>query len=43
MEERLNVILSAYQGQNEELIPILQQVQKEYGYLPTETMLDIAN
>ena len=42
MEERLNSILSSYEGKREELIPILQQVQKEFGYLPEQTMLEIA-
>lgn len=42
MEERLNSILSSYEGKKEELIPILQQVQKEFGYLPEQTMLEIA-
>ncbi len=42
MKERLNSILSSYEGKREELIPILQQVQKEYGYLPEQTMLEIA-
>ena len=42
MEECLNSILSSYEGKREELIPILQQVQKEFGYLPEQTMLEIA-
>ena len=42
MEERLNLILSSYEGKKEELIPILQQVQKEFGYLPEQIMLEIA-
>jgi NADH-quinone oxidoreductase subunit E len=42
MEARLNTILSSYQGNQSELIPILQQVQKDYGYLPEQEMLDIA-
>ena len=42
MEERLTSILSSYEGKTEELIPILQQVQKEFGYLPEQTMLEIA-
>jgi len=42
MEECLNSILSSYEGKREELIPILQQVQKEFGYLPEQTMLKIA-
>ena len=42
MEERLNSILSSYEGKREELIPILQQVQEELGYLPEQAMLEIA-
>jgi NADH-quinone oxidoreductase subunit E len=34
MQERLNEILFSYQGKEEELIPILQQVQQAFGYLP---------
>lgn len=42
MEERLSAILSPYQGKKEELIPILQRVQGEYGYLPEPELLEIA-
>ncbi|MBT3176094.1 MAG: NADH-quinone oxidoreductase subunit NuoE [Desulfobacula sp.] len=42
MEERLGKILSCYEGKNIELIPILQQVQSEFGYLPEETMRKVA-
>lgn len=42
MQERLNEILSSYQGKKEELIPILQQVQQVFGYLPESTMEGIA-
>jgi len=42
MEERLGKILSCYEGNNIELIPILQQVQSEFGYLPEETMRKVA-
>jgi len=42
VEERLSAILSAYQGKKDELIPILQQVQGDYGYLPEPEMLEIA-
>jgi len=38
----LNEILSSYQGKNEELIPILQQVQQAFGYLPEPIMKKIA-
>lgn len=42
MEERLNVILSSYEGEKSELIPLLQRAQEEFGYLPEEVMLEIA-
>lgn len=42
MDERLRTILSGYRGSKEEVIPILQQVQAEYGYLPEPEMLDVA-
>lgn len=42
VEEHLNEILSSYQGQEEELIPILQQVQQVFGYLPEPAMKRIA-
>jgi len=42
MQERLNSILSSCEGKKEELIPILQQVQNEFGYLPKQAMLEIA-
>lgn len=42
MEERLSTILEPYQGQPNALIPILQEVQDELGYLPEEAMLEIA-
>jgi len=42
VEERLNEILSSSQGKEEELIPILQQVQQVFGYLPEPAMKRIA-
>lgn len=42
MKERLSVILSSYHGKEEELISILQRVQQEFGYLPTDAMLEVA-
>lgn len=42
MEERLSTILEPYRGKGEALIPILQEVQAEIGYLPEEAMLEIA-
>lgn len=42
IEERLNKILSSYQGREAELIPILQKVQQEFGYLPEVAIKQIA-
>jgi NADH-quinone oxidoreductase subunit E len=42
IEERLNEILSSYEGREDELIPILQQVQQVFGYLPELAMERIA-
>jgi NADH-quinone oxidoreductase subunit E len=42
MEQRLNAILASYQGKQEELIPILQQVQSAFGYLPPEPLLAVS-
>jgi len=42
MEECLCAILAPYEGRKDKLIPILQQVQGEYGYLPEEAIAAIA-
>ena len=42
MEKPLDSILSSYQGKRDELIPILQRVQEEFGYLSEQAMLEIA-
>lgn len=42
MEPRLNAILASYEGTEDELIPILQHVQAEFGYLPAEAMLAVS-
>lgn len=41
-EERLNEILGSFQGKEEELIPILQQVQQVLGYVPEPAMKRVA-
>ena len=41
-EKRLRKILNQFAGKKDELIPILQKVQDEFGYIPEEKMLDIA-
>ena len=40
--ECLDTVLSSFEGKQEELIPILQRVQEEFGYLPQNAMFDIA-
>ncbi len=42
MEECLRAILSSHENRKSELIPILQAVQAEYGYLPREILLEVA-
>jgi NADH-quinone oxidoreductase subunit E len=42
IKERLKPILASYEGKKDELIPILQHVQEEFGYLPERIMLEIA-
>ena len=41
MEAQLDKVFSSYQGRRDELIPLLQDVQEELGYLPEEAMLAI--
>lgn len=40
--KKIDEILSPYSGKQDELIPILQQAQEEFRYLPSEVMLTIA-
>lgn len=42
IKEKLDEILSHYDGQKEELIPILQDSQEQFRYLPDEVMRRIA-
>jgi len=42
IKEKLNEILSRYSGKRDELIPILQEAQEQFRYLPSEVMLRIA-
>jgi NADH-quinone oxidoreductase subunit E len=42
MDEVLKTILEGYQGRKQELIPILQDVQEEYTYLPENVIREIA-
>ena len=43
IQERMNEILPTYEGRQDELIPVLQQVQQTFGYLPELAMKRIAN
>ncbi len=43
MHEKLSPILTQYDGQKGSLIPILQKVQEELGYLPEEAVSEIAH
>lgn len=42
MEKELLEILSSYQGIRSELIPILQDIQSNFGYLPEEILKDVS-
>ena len=42
MENQLNTIFSSFKGKEEELIPILQQVQEKFGYLTESAMYEIS-
>ncbi len=41
--EQVDKVLESFTGDKAELIPILQQVQRVFGYLPEEAMSRIAN
>ena len=43
MREQLSSILEPYRGQRESLIPVLQKVQGELGYLPEDAVSEIAH
>ncbi len=42
MQERLDAVFASFEGKESELIPILQHVQTEFGYLSEEAMRAIA-
>ena len=42
VREQLDELLSAYSGEKGNLIPILQEVQEKFGYLPREAMKKVA-
>ena len=42
MNKELDEILSSYHGLESDLIPILQDIQSDFGYLPEELMKDVS-
>ncbi len=42
IEEKTARLLSSYQGHKGELIPLLQEIQSTFGYLPREAMPKVA-
>ena len=42
IKQELSEILSRYSGEKSELIPVLQEAQDRFGYLPGEVMLEIS-
>ena len=42
IKEQLDDILSQYDGESGDLIPILQEAQEKFGYLPEEVMQRVA-
>jgi len=42
MREQLLQILTPHQGEKGALIPVLQKVQEELGYLPEEAVSEVA-
>lgn len=41
-EERVKKVLAGFTGDQSELIPILQRVQQEFGFLPAQAMSQVA-
>lgn len=42
-KDQLRQIFARYRGERVELIPILQEIEGTFGYLPKEAMLELAN
>ena len=38
----MSKVLDTFRGEEEELIPILQDIQERFGYLPKEAMFDVS-
>ncbi|MFP4029162.1 MAG: NADH-quinone oxidoreductase subunit NuoE [Candidatus Brocadiia bacterium] len=43
MQERIETVLSQFEGHRSEMIPMLQEVQEEFGYIPAPAMERIAD
>lgn len=43
MPSELDAVFSSYEGKQEELIPVLQDVQEQCGFLSEESMLEVAH
>jgi NADH-quinone oxidoreductase subunit E len=43
IEKQVNEILTSYRGEKAELIPLLQQVQHKFGFLPAAAMSRLAD
>ncbi len=43
VKDRLGGIFARHSGRKDELIPLLQEAQEEFGYLPLEVMREIGN
>ncbi len=42
IQSKVNAVFSSFKGTENELLPLLQRVQEELGYLPQEAMLEVA-
>ncbi|MBI5680398.1 MAG: NADH-quinone oxidoreductase subunit NuoE [Methanobacterium sp.] len=42
MEKTLEEILSSYNGEKSELIPVLQDIQSNFGYLSEESIIEVS-
>ena len=42
IKDKVNEVLSRCSGKGDELVPILQEVQEQFGYLPAEAMQQTA-
>ncbi len=42
MNNRMQSIFTNFRGKKDDIIPLLQSVQEEYGYISEDAMLDIA-